>query len=138
MGGRRYHEATGGTATGHTLGSAMLRAIGQGFMIMTLGFCVSALLGSTSEMDSLGAIVTTGALGSGCLFASAALRNAERERLQAEREEPRQSIGTVSLAVSRGLGIEQDAVVCAELQADHVARLARERQERQAGRGPCV
>ncbi len=125
---------------GHTLGSAVLRAMGQGLMIATLGFGGAALLGSTSEMASLGAIVTTGALGSGCLFASAALRNAERERLQAEREEPRPSIGAIPPALAMGLGVEEDAVVCAELQSDHVARLARERQERQAGHGhgPCV
>jgi hypothetical protein len=136
MGRGRSSDEPGGT--GQTLASAVLRAMGQGLMIATLGFGMAALFGSSSEMASLGAIATTGALGSGCLFASAALRNAERERLQAEREEPRQSIGAVPLALSMGLGVEQDAVVCAELQADHVARLVRERQERQAGHGPCV
>ena len=137
MGRSRYDELEG-TGTGHTLGSAVLRAMGQGLMIATLGFCMSALLGSTSEMASPGAIVATGTLGAGCLFASAAVRNAEREKLQAKRGEPRQSIEAIPLALSMGLGVEHDAVVIAELQPDHVARLAKERQDRQTGHGPCV
>ena len=138
MGRGRDSDGPGDTGTGHTLGSAVLRAMGQGLMMAALGFGMAALFGSSSEMASLGAIVTTGAIGSGCLFASAALRNAGRERHQAEREAPTPSIGTVPLALSMGPCVEQDAVVCAEVQADHVARLARERQERRAGNGPCV
>ena len=138
MGRGRDSDGQGETGTGQTLATAVLRAMGQGLMIATLGFGMAALLGSSSEMASLGAIVTTGAMGSGCLFASSALRNAGRERLQAERNEPRPSIEAVPLALTMGPCVEQDAVVCAEGQADHVARLARERQERRAGNSPCV
>ena len=134
MPGRQHSVLFG--ETGHTLASGVLRALGQGLVLAALGLGGAAMFGSPSV--GLESVLAVGVLGFSSLAASKAIRNNARQQQQAEDGHTPECIGVIPLTLAMGAGLEKDALVIAEGQSDYVARLARERDQREASSGRLV
>ena len=131
----RHHSVTSGE-TGHTLASGVLRALGQGLVLAALGLGGAAMFGSPSV--GIDSVLMAGVLGVSSLAASATLRNNARRQQQAGDGQAPECIDVIPLTLAMGAGLEKDALVIAEGQPDYVARLARERDQREASSGRLV
>jgi hypothetical protein len=131
---RRSDDSEDPRWSGYSVASAVLRGLGRGLVLATVGLGVAAVLDMSGDV-SIGTVVAAGVFGTGALVASAALRNEAWRQHQSEDGEARQSIGVLPLATSVAFGVDADAVTVAELQSDHVAWLIRQRAQREAGSG---
>jgi Zn-dependent protease len=134
MPGRRHSILFG--ETGHTLASGVLRALGQGLVLAALGLGGAAMFGSPSV--GIESVLMAGVIGFSSLAASATLPNNARRQQQAEDGQAPECIGVIPLTLAMGAALEKDALVIAEGQSDYVARLARERGQRETSSGRLV
>jgi hypothetical protein len=115
--------------TTRVFAAAVLRMLGQGCVLATLGLITAMALGSGIE---LGVLLGTIALGATCLLGSAAIYSAAAPRMEPGGEGARAG-EVIPLATAMALGVENEAVIPPAPAVSHVERLEREREEEVAG-----